>query len=167
MAALLGVKTVNAAEAEPAWTSIFPGANFTGWTRYLRDQKPDVDPKGVYRIVQENGESLLRISGEVAGGITTNAEYENYHLQVEFKWGEARYGYRANLPRDSGILYHGKGEPNRDSAWLESIEFGILEGGETGDYYSVPGPLAGRMPYKRIIVMDVEGEDIPLSKRRY
>jgi hypothetical protein len=41
------------------------------------------------------------------------------------------------------------------------VEFGILEGGETGDFWSVPGAKGAR------IIGDLEGEEIPRDKRRY
>ncbi len=46
------------------------------------------------------------ISGEIFGGISTKEEFENYHLKMEFKWGEKRYEPRLNKRRDSGIHYH-------------------------------------------------------------
>ena len=33
-------------------------------------------------------DGMIRVSGEEFGGFTTEKEYENYHLVVEFKWGE-------------------------------------------------------------------------------
>jgi hypothetical protein len=45
---------------------------------------------------------------------------------------------------------------------LESLEFGILEGGETGDFWSVPGASG-----EERVLVDVEGEDIPPELRRY
>ena len=54
-------------------------------------------------------DGVLRISGEEWGCITTNEEYENYHLVLEFKWGEnlgAASGPRARL----GAADHSVGE---------------------------------------------------------
>jgi hypothetical protein len=34
------------------------------------------DPKHVFTIVKENGENIIRISGEEWGGISTKKEYE-------------------------------------------------------------------------------------------
>jgi hypothetical protein len=103
----------------------------------------------------------IRISGDGLGGLATLAEYGNYHLELEFKWGEKRFPPRADAPRDSGLLYHCVGGYNAGTGWLESSEFGILEGGETGDFWSVPGAHGVR------VRVDVEGEDIPPPKRRY
>src|SRR5262245_50743277 len=95
------------------------------------------------------------------GGLATQREFGNYHLELEFKWGEKRFAPRAELPRDSGLLYHGVNGYNAGSGWIESLEFGILEGGETGDFWSVPGRHGIR------VLVDVEGDDIPEEQRRY
>jgi hypothetical protein len=151
-----------------AWTSLFNGKDLSGWETYLAalpgESRPlgrDRDPLKVFQVVEIDGEPAIRISGEVLGGLATLAAYENYHLQLEFKWGERRFAPRADLPRDSGLLYHGSGGYNPDTGWMESLELGILEGGETGDFWSVPGEHGAR------VVVDVEGDEIPPEKRRY
>ncbi|QDV37772.1 hypothetical protein ElP_57180 [Tautonia plasticadhaerens] len=58
-------------------------------------------------------------------------------------------------------MYHGVGAPDPATGWLESAQFGILEGGETGDFYGVPGAHGAR------VVADVRGEGIPAPERRY
>jgi hypothetical protein len=151
-----------------AWLSLFNGKDLTGWETSLGvpsgEKEPigrNRDPKRVFQVVQMDGEPALRISGEILGGLATLKEYGDYHLELEFKWGEKRFPPRADLPRDSGLLYHGVNGYNSGSGWLESLEFGILEGGETGDFWSVPGSHGVR------VLVDVEGEDIPPAKRRY
>jgi len=151
-----------------AWLSLFNGKDLTGWETSLGvpsgEKEPigrNRDPKRVFQVVQMDGESAIRISGEILGGLASLEEYGDYHLELEFKWGEKRFPPRADLPRDSGLLYHGVNGYNPGSGWLESLEFGILEGGETGDFWSVPGSHGMR------VLVDVEGEDIPPAKRRY
>src|SRR5215471_8793795 len=153
---------------EGGWVSLFNGKDLTGWETSLgvpAGEKDPIgrnrDPKQVFTILQLHGEPTIRISGEVPGGLSTLNEYGDYHLELEFKWGEKRYAPRADLPRDSGLLYHGVNGFNERSGWLESVEFGILEGGETGDFWSVPGSHGVR------VLVDVEGVDIPTEKRRY
>jgi hypothetical protein len=150
------------------WAPLFNGKDLSGWETTLGTpsggKEPtgrNRDPKGVFSVVEVDGKPALRISGEGLGGIATLYEYENYHLELEFKWGGKRFAPRANEPRDSGLLYHAGGEYNAGSGWLESVEFGILEGGETGDFWSVPGAKGAR------IIVDLEGEDVPKEKRRY
>jgi hypothetical protein len=153
---------------DAGWQSLFNGKDLIGWETSLGvpsgEKKPigrNRDPNRVFQVVQMDGEPAIRISGEVLGGLATLKEYGDYHLALEFKWGEKRFPPRADLPRDSGLLYHGVNGYNERSGWLESLEFGILEGGETGDFWSVPGPHGVR------VLVDVEGVDIRAEKRRY
>ncbi len=148
-------------KAQVGWTDVFNGKDLSGWTTHLPGLAPNHDPKGVFRVVRLGGENVIRVSGEGLGGLTSEAEIENYHLTLEFKWGQARHPPRQDEPRDSGLLYHASGGPRKSTGWLESLELGILEGGETGDFYSVPGPQGAR------IQVDVEGDEIPIAKRRY
>jgi hypothetical protein len=172
MSRLLGLwallVAVGQATAAGGWVSLFNGKDLAGWETSLGvpvGGKAPVgvgrDPKGVFSVVRVDGGPAIRISGDGLGGLTTLKEYENYHLELEFKWGEKRFPPRLNEPRDSGLLYHGSAHYNPATGWVESVEFGILEGGETGDFWSVPGAHGER------IVVDVEGEDIPKEKRRY
>src|SRR5262245_48826216 len=96
------------------WIELFNGRDFAGWETSLGvptgGSEPigvGRDPEGIFRVVEEDGAPAIRISGETIGGLTTLDEFENFHLELEFKWGEARYASRAELPRDSGLLYHG------------------------------------------------------------
>jgi hypothetical protein len=82
---------------------------------------------------------MIRVSGEVFGCFTTEKEYDNYHLVVEFKWGEKTYPPREKGARDSGILLHCVGEDGAaGGTWMESIECQMIEGG-TGDFILVSG----------------------------
>ncbi len=154
--------------ADAGWVSLFNGKDLTGWETCLGVPPGGKEPLGrnkgphkVFQVVRVDGEPAIRISGEMLGGLATLKEYDNYLLELEFKWGEKRFAPRAELPRDSGLLYHCAGGCNPNTGWLESVEFGILEGGETGDFWSVPGDRGVR------VVVDVVGEDIPKVKRRY
>ena len=59
----------------------------------------------VFSVVQENGENLIRISGEINGSIATRDTFSNYHLQLVFKWGDEVY-----TSRNSGLLHHSFGD---------------------------------------------------------
>ena len=156
------------ASAADEWTTLFNGKDLSGWETFLGTppggNEPvgrNRDPKGVFSVVEVDGKPALRISGDGLGGIATLKEYGNYHLELEFKWGEKRFAPRANEPRDSGLCTTRRASTTPGSGWLESVEFGILEGGETGDFWSVPGAKGGA------IIVDIEGEDVPKEKRRY
>ena len=84
---------------------LFNGHNLNGWYIFLENRGRNNDPKKVFTV--NNG--IIRISGEEWGCITTNKEYENYHLVAEFKWGEKTFKPRSDKARDSGILLHSIG----------------------------------------------------------
>jgi hypothetical protein len=112
---------------------LFNGKNLDGWYTYIRDRGRNVDPKGVFTVQQ----GMIRISGEELGCITTEKEYADYHLVVEFKWGEKTYEPRVGKARDSGILLHSVGNDGASSGiWMHSIECQLIEGG-TGDFIVV------------------------------
>ncbi|MEM6772392.1 MAG: hypothetical protein AAF597_17580, partial [Bacteroidota bacterium] len=64
------------------------------------------DPLGVFTMIEEEGEPVLKINGQVYGGLTTKEAYGNYHLQLQFKWAEKKWPPRLKARRDNGLLYH-------------------------------------------------------------
>jgi len=136
------------------WTLLFNGKDMTGWDTYIGplfdssgNKLNDVpvglnkDPNHVFSIVEQNGEKVIRISGENFGGISTQKEFENYHLQLMFKWGLLKWAPKKNKKRDSGLLYHSVGRRGADFGfWMRSQEFQIEEG-NCGDYWGVAGGI--------------------------
>ncbi|MBT3382102.1 MAG: DUF1080 domain-containing protein [Prolixibacteraceae bacterium] len=112
---------------------LFNGQNLDGWYIFLKDRGRDNDPKNVFTV----NDGIIRISGEEWGCITTNDEFENYHLITEFKWGEIAFEPRLEKTRDSGILLHSQGKDgSKNGIWIHSIECQVIEGG-TGDFIVV------------------------------
>ena len=112
---------------------LFNGHNLDGWYSFLKNRGRDNDPKGVFTVK----DGIIRISGEEWGCITTLAEYENFKLVTEFKWGELTFEPRLDKARDCGVLLHSQGEDGSASGtWIHSIECQIIEGG-TGDFIVV------------------------------
>jgi hypothetical protein len=110
-------------------TELFNGRNLDGWYTFIKGKGRSNDPKKVFTV--QNG--MIRISGEEFGCITTNEEFGNYKLVVEFKWGEKTFPPRTDNARDCGVLIHSTGEDGGYSGtWMYSIECQIIEGG-TGD----------------------------------
>ena len=127
------------------WVTLFNGRDFTGWDKFLVTGGkgpivPNVDPKGVFTVTQSDGESAIHVSGEGYGAITTRAQFTNFHFRVQYKWGPARWGSRAKVGRDSGILYCGIGQPNPSTGWMTSIENNVMEKG-VGQWWSVNGAI--------------------------
>jgi 3-keto-disaccharide hydrolase len=116
---------------------LFNGKDLTGWTIYIdpnaKRYSPDSRPDRVFQVE----EGVIHVSGERFGGIVTKDEFENYHLTVEFKWGEKKWPPRNKDTdrRDSGILMHCTGP---DKIWTRSIECQIQEH-DCGDFWLVDG----------------------------
>lgn len=113
--------------------TLFNGQNLDGWYKFVKGRGRDIDPKNVFSV--EKG--LIHISGEEYGCITSNEEYSNYKLTVEFKWGPKTFAPRVDRARDGGILLHSIGaDGGYSGTWMYSIECQIIEGG-TGDFLVV------------------------------
>jgi hypothetical protein len=130
-------------------TALFNGKDLSGWTIFIRHaDKSDSrsDSRGVFKV--ENG--VIHISGEEFGCLTTEKEFDNYRLRVEFKWGDKKWPPRENAKRDSGILMHCVGP---DKVWTKSIECQIQEG-DCGDFHMVDGTtieINGKPTKSRVI----------------
>lgn len=97
------------------------------------------DIKKVFSTQKENGELVLKISGEIYGGLTTKASFENYHLSVMFKWGDKKWEPRLAVKRDSGILYHCYGKHGRFwKTWKTCLEYQVQEN-DLGDFIPLGG----------------------------
>jgi hypothetical protein len=137
------------------WKPLFNGKNLNGWDTYLAPEYDDNgkpvtgkavglnnDPLKVFTVVKQDGEGVIRISGQGWGAISTKQQYENYHLQLQFKWGTMKWGQKKNSGKDSGLLYHSVGPFGADyGSWMRSQEFQIDEG-NCGDYWGVAGGAA-------------------------
>ncbi|MEX0726793.1 MAG: DUF1080 domain-containing protein [Planctomycetaceae bacterium] len=138
---------------------LFDGKSLDGLYTWIRDTKYE-DPRNVFTV----HDGLLHISGDGFGGATTKNEYANYHLVIEFKWGEITWEPRKENTRDSGVLVHCTGEDGSYSGtWMNSIEAQIIEGG-VGDILAVRGtdPDGKPMPCSLTaeIALDRDGEMI-------
>jgi hypothetical protein len=136
------------------WEYLFNGKDLSGWETYLgprfdslghRLKEPPIgvhsDPDHVFGVAEENGIGVIRISGQNFGSLYTNREFENYHLQLMFKWGSTNWPPKKGKKKDSGLLYHSVGENGVDAgAWMRSQEFQIEEG-NCGDYWGVAGGI--------------------------
>jgi hypothetical protein len=131
------------------WLGI-PHASVTGLDlpkdeagKYTAPQGLDTDPKHVFTVVTVDGAPAIRISGEMFGALTSREEYGDFHLRLEFKWGEKKWPPKENAARDSGILYYAVGEPGAadNKAWMRSLECQVQEH-DTGDFWGVGGTFA-------------------------
>lgn len=126
---------------------LFNGKDLDGWYTFLRGHGKNHDPNSVFTV----RDGILRISGEDWGCITSEEEFGDYRLEVEFRWGEITHAPREDRARDSGVLLHSTGEDGaHGGVWMHSIEVQLIEGG-TGDLlcvgdgsetFSVTSPVA-------------------------
>src|SRR5262249_2229732 len=85
-----GLTQGTAAEEKDGVSHLFNGKALTNFYTYLtapdKGAKPygkNHDPDKVFTVQ----DGVIRVSGQVWGGLITEKEYANYHLIVEFKWG--------------------------------------------------------------------------------
>jgi len=118
---------------------LFNGKDLFGFHTWLVDTKGE-DPRHVFTVT--NG--MIRVSGEGLGYLSTDREYQNYHLIAEFKWGERNWswGDRIGKARDSGIFLHSIGPEGNsqdgNGAFKAAIECQIMQGA-VGDLLLIRG----------------------------
>lgn len=145
----------SAAEA-PASTptervQLFDGKTLGDCYTWLKDTKRD-DPRKVFSV--EDG--LLHVSGDGLGGLLTNERYRDYHLVLEFKWGQRVWQPRQHAARDSGLLIHSNGvDGGFRGTWMPSIEVQVMEGA-VGDFIVVTGDDEAGKPAPLSITCAVE-----------
>ena len=108
---------------------LFNGKDLTGWYSFLKTRGKNNDSLGVFSVK----DGLLHITGQEFGYIVTDKKFNDFHLIVEFKWGEKKYPPRENRVRDNGILYC---VVDSDRVWPRSIECQIQEG-DCGDFWLI------------------------------
>ncbi|MCC9608953.1 DUF1080 domain-containing protein [Blastopirellula sp. JC732] len=110
----------------------FNGVDLEGFVPYLRP----VD-RAAARDAYSVKDGAIRISGEGMGYLATADAYKNYHLKIEYKWGERTDG--SKYVRNSGILLHANGpDGNAKGIWMASIEVQLAQGCE-GDFILIRG----------------------------
>jgi len=98
----------------------------------------------------------LHISGRGYGYLATKQCFSDYHLVVEFKWGEYTWGNRKDRARDNGILVHAFGPHGANGGtWITSIEANIIEGG-IGDIIVIGSKLPDGTVLKPSVTCEIE-----------
>lgn len=124
-----------AASTDTGWKPLFNGTNLDGWRVVIGNTgRPDTNHwvevhDGMIHMYKDHPQG----SQQPAGYILTTKDYSNYHLKLEYKWGQKRFGGRSKARRDAGILYHVVG---RDGVWPRSVECQIQEN-DVGDVFTV------------------------------
>ncbi|HUM12508.1 MAG TPA: DUF1080 domain-containing protein [Myxococcaceae bacterium] len=122
---------------ETSWTPLLD-ASLSRFYRWMPSQGLNSDPQGVFRMEGDT----LHVLGipptdreEDFGYLATWADIGNFRARVEQKWGTATFAPRKDQLRDSGLLYHLRGE---DQIWPQCIEFQIMEH-NLGDLWVLSG----------------------------
>lgn len=114
----------------------------------------------VFTVIEENKQPVLRVSGEIYGAVTSKESYRNYHLKLQFRWGELKWPPRLTKLKDSGILYHGSGEHGQEyfRSWMLSQELQIMEG-HIGDYWSQASSAIDIRAYQPEFIMNAVADE--------
>src|SRR5262245_66039847 len=122
IALVLGPAPSPSADAQAGTVRLFNGTDLTNFYTWLKGHGRNNDPEKVFTV----HDGMIHVSGKIFGCFTTEKEYENYHLIVEFKWGEKTWPPREGKARDSGILLHCQGPDGGFGPWMESYECQVI-----------------------------------------
>jgi len=100
---------------------LWNGKDFAGWSLFTTEE--NIDVLDIWTVV----DGVIHCTGEAAGYIRTDNEYENYYLHVEWRWPDE--------PTNSGVLLHTTGP---DKIWPKAIEC-QLKATSAGDFVLMNG----------------------------
>ncbi|WP_423126730.1 3-keto-disaccharide hydrolase [Gaoshiqia sp. Z1-71] len=123
---------------------LFNGKDLKNWEIYIgsalkgfEELKEKATPARTFSVVEKDGENLIRVSGDVNASLSSKKEFENYHLRLEFRWGDEVF-----TNRNSGLLYHSYGPFGAGiDTWKSSIELQLMHG-NLGDAYMMADTYA-------------------------
>jgi hypothetical protein len=127
----------------------------SGAVEYHINPKADFHdaPKDIWTFAPDG---TLLISGRGYGYVATKESFRDYHLVLEYKWGEKTWGKREDKARDNGILLHAYGPHGAfGDTWMASIECQIIEGG-TGDILVLSPKLADGTELTTSVTAEIE-----------
>lgn len=164
-AALSMTCAAGAADDSAAWKPLFNGKNLSGWSVQYASKVPAgaPDPAKYFKV---EGGVIHAYANETAGAeqpnayLLTNAEYQNYRISLEYKWGEKRFPPRANALRDAGLLYHVY--RSRDGDWPAALEAQIQEG-DVGDLWAISARASSTINPKNRRFTLLEDGGVPLT----
>lgn len=125
--ALISTTTAPAADVKEK-IQLLPAKDLSACYTFVKDLGVDKDPNHVFTLT--NG--MVRIAGTARGYLATKAEYSNYRLVAEYRWGKEATN------NDSGIFVHCVG-PDKD--WMQSLEIQVATTPKThsGDIILIGG----------------------------
>jgi len=122
---------------------LFNGENLDGWYVSVADEARQAE-QDIFTV--EDG--VIHVYGrheanspQPFAGLITEKSYGNYHLHLEYKWGEKKFAPRDDSVRDGGIFFHVHGS---DRIWPNGVHFQIQEG-DTGDMWVFGTKVSSRV----------------------
>jgi hypothetical protein len=155
--------------------ALFNGSDLSGWDVFLGPAErvngtyPAIgkavglnnDTTPIFSVQQVDGAAAIRVDGRIWGTLTTKAEHANYHLHLEYKWGDVRWPKDKPDWRNNGILYHSYGPFGAaDQTWMDSIELEMIPGQVAG-----VNPVGLNSHFRTVVGRDVTIDST--SKRRF
>lgn len=124
--------------------ALFNGRDLSGWRPWLGYKDPSVTYRdtpgatpigrsrataGDFAVLSIEGKPAMWVKGETWGALVHDADLRDYHLRLEYRWGDQRWAPRADQPPNNGLLYHTYGTPGAVfGTWQPSVEFEIMQG---------------------------------------
>jgi hypothetical protein len=141
-ALVAALAAIGASAAEPTPTDLFNGKDLTGWHVDIPalDEHPDAKSAFVVR------DGMLVSLGNPQGHLITDAQYENYRLEVEYRF--------PGQPGNCGVLVHASTPRALYHMFPKSIEVQMLHG-NAGDFWCI---------VEDITVPDMEQRRVPKEK---
>jgi hypothetical protein len=146
--------------ASGPWEALFNGRDLTGWLPWLgyadstlTFRPRTVDPLGtnadwrqIFAVETVDGAPAIRAGGKYWGSLATSGEFADYHLSLEYRWGDAAPGQG----RNNGVVYFSHGAPGAVfGTWMAGVEF-QLEHGSNG----MAIPMGGAIRTRTTIAQD-------------
>lgn len=118
---------------------LFNGRDLAGWEPWLgyadtsltfRPQTvaplgTGADTNEIFGVAMVDGAPAIRAGGRYWGSLATIAEYADFHLSLDYKWGPAREGE----VRNNGVVYYSHGAPGGVfGTWMAGMEFQLQHG---------------------------------------
>ena len=148
-----------------AWKPIFNGKSLSGWSVHYASKTPADAPPPSSIFEVKNGE-IHAYPTQKAGSeqpnayLLTVADYKDYVVSLEYKWGEKKFPPRLEHVRDAGLLYH----VHRDipANWPAGFESQIQEG-DTGDSWAVSSQVSSFVDPKTGLYAPPENGGVPIT----
>jgi hypothetical protein len=124
-------------DQEIEWMQLWNGENLNNWDVHLGTALTGydslantIDLLDIFQVKVVDGDTLMFVTGNVNAAIATKDEYEDYHLRMEFRWGDKKY-----TAFNSGLLFHSYGDFGPGlGTWMNAHEFQLMTG-NLGDSY--------------------------------